>query len=107
MLEYNTPLTTGAAATLVFGQGGSFTSNTRATTKHQLAILRLTTANDLCDPTAVGVDGSGNLYVADSGNNRVLEYNTPLKRKRRKRRRRSTADTVFGQTGSFTTRKVQ
>src|SRR5271168_2283212 len=31
----------------------------------------------------------GNLYVADSSNNRVLEYNTPLTN--------TTADTVFGQ----------
>lgn len=29
-------------------------------------------------PTAVAVDGKGNLYVADSGNNRILRYPTPF-----------------------------
>ena len=40
------------------------------------------------------MDGVGNLYVADSDNNRVLEYDTPLTN--------ATADMVFGQGGSFT-----
>ena len=40
------------------------------------------------------MDGSGDLYVADTDNNRVLEYNTPLTN--------STANTVFGQGGEFT-----
>lgn len=35
-------------------------------------------AGSLCDPTGVAVDASGNLYVADTENNRVLEYDTPL-----------------------------
>ena len=39
---------------------------------------RFSTSIDLCSPIGVAVDASGNLYVADSGNNRVLEYNTPL-----------------------------
>ena len=33
-------------------------------------------ASSLCAPVGVAVDGSGNLYVADNINNRVLEYNT-------------------------------
>ena len=32
----------------------------------------------LSGPTGVAVDGSGNVYVADTGNNRVLEYNEPF-----------------------------
>ena len=32
----------------------------------------------MCDPYQIAVDSVGNLYVADFGNNRVLEYNTPL-----------------------------
>ena len=35
-------------------------------------------ANSLNFPDGVAVDASGDLYVADSANNRVLEYNTPL-----------------------------
>ena len=46
-------------------------------------------------PTAVALDASSNLYVADEGNSRVLEYDTPLTKD-------TTADTVFGQGGDFT-----
>ncbi len=42
------------------------------------------------------LDAGGNLYVADDANNRVLEYNTPV------RPTDTTADLVFGQGGSFT-----
>src|SRR5262249_9433028 len=35
-------------------------------------------ATTLCVPYAVAVDPAGNLYVADSSNNRVLVFNTPL-----------------------------
>jgi sugar lactone lactonase YvrE len=34
-------------------------------------------ATTLCNPASVAVDRGGNLYVADSGNNRVLEFFTP------------------------------
>ncbi|WP_333647514.1 hypothetical protein [Candidatus Binatus sp.] len=37
-----------------------------------------TSGSSLYNPVGVAVDGSGNLYVADSGNNRVLEYNAPF-----------------------------
>ncbi|HTW89830.1 MAG TPA: choice-of-anchor D domain-containing protein [Candidatus Binataceae bacterium] len=47
-------------------------------------------ANTLWFPTAVAVDGSGNLYVLDDGNNRVLEYDSPFTTD-------TTADRVFGQ----------
>jgi uncharacterized protein (TIGR03437 family) len=39
---------------------------------------RRPTANSLSDPKGIAVDGSGNLYVADSGNNRVLRFPRPL-----------------------------
>ena len=104
VLEYNLPLTTGAPATLVFGQGGSFTSN--ACDYDIGGVLKLSsTANDLCDPVAVAVDGLGNLYVGDLNNRRVLEYNTPLNTSSGESGAGdTTADTVFGQNGSFTSR---
>jgi len=36
-------------------------------------------SNGLYEPTGVAVDGSGNLYVADAGNNRILRYPAPFK----------------------------
>ena len=104
VLEYNMPLITGAPATRVFGQGGSFTSN--ACDFDVSGILKLSsTANDLCDPAAVAVDGLGNLYVGDLSNRRVLEYNTPLNASSGESGAGdTTADVVFGQTGSFTSR---
>src|ERR1700733_2256892 len=81
----------GGPAHLVFGQGGNF--STRECDGDAAGIN--STADDLCDPTGVALDGSGDLYVADSGNQRVLKYNTPLTTD-------TTADTVFGQDGDFT-----
>ena len=95
VLEYTNPFAAckgvfpcvGGAANEVLGQDGSFTTpdcNNGGVS-----------ANSLCDPVGVAVDGSGHLYVVDSNNSRVLEYNTPLTN--------TTANTVFGQDGSFTT----
>jgi hypothetical protein len=91
-LEYNTPLTTDTTADLVFGQGGSFTTNTQ--NKGGVS------ANSLDVPEAVAIDSGGNLYVADTSNSRVLEYDTPLTTD-------TTADLVFGQGGSFTTNTAE
>ena len=87
VLEYNTPLTKDTTADLVFGQGGSFTVGTGDNGG--------VSAGSLFGPTAVALDASNNLYVADEGNSRVLEYDTPLTKD-------TTADTVFGQGGDFT-----
>ncbi len=87
VLEYDTPLVSGVTADRVFGQGGSFTSNS--------CNLGGVTASGLCNPLGTAVDGAGNVYVADSGNSRVLEYDTPLASG-------VSADRVFGQGGSFT-----
>ncbi|HEX3128004.1 MAG TPA: NHL repeat-containing protein [Thermoanaerobaculia bacterium] len=46
----------------------------------------------LCIPGGVAVDRDGNLYVADIGNNRVLEFDQPM-------RRDTTADRVIGADG--------
>ena len=64
--EYNTPLTTDAVADLVIGQA-NFTT-----------LAAGTGAAGLKQPYAVTLDANGNLYVADFGNNRVLEYNASL-----------------------------
>ena len=53
-------------------------------------------ATGLCHPQGVAIqpDSNGNLYVADAGNNRVLEFNQPLSAASS---RAATAQLVFGQ----------
>jgi sugar lactone lactonase YvrE len=72
-------------ATRVYGQSGSFTSNTQNNGG--------VSANSLWGPSAVALDGGGNLYVADNVNSRVLFYPSGS----------TTATRVYGQNGSFTT----
>ena len=59
-------------ANLVFGQGGSFTSGACDFDSPNGS------AEDLCNPSGTAVDVNGNLYVADTQNNRVLEYDQPV-----------------------------
>jgi sugar lactone lactonase YvrE len=97
VLEYNTPFATcagifpcvGASANLVFGQavGSNFTSTSCTVTQA-----------GLCAPGGVAADASGNLYIADSANNRVLEFTGPFGPGQAND---VTAHLVFGQ-GSFT-----
>ncbi len=62
-------------------------------------------ADSLCGPARMAVDAQGNLYVADSGNNRVLEYNTPFNSSSGEPGAGDeSADFVYGQGGVFTTR---
>jgi sugar lactone lactonase YvrE len=72
-------------ATRVYGQGGSFTTCTANTGG--------ISASSLATPNDVTIDSGGNVYIADTGNNRVLEYSGTS----------TTATTVYGQAGSFTT----
>jgi sugar lactone lactonase YvrE len=72
-------------ATRVYGQGGSFTTNT--------ANNGGVSANSLKLPLGVALDNQDNLYVADQLNNRVLFYPAG----------NTTATFVYGQLGSFTT----
>jgi sugar lactone lactonase YvrE len=95
VLEYNTPealtATPGSGDTTadrVFGQAGNF--NASGCNSGGISV------GSLCNPTALAVDPSRNLFVADSNNNRVLEYFTPLITD-------TIADRVFGQLGNFTT----
>src|SRR5208282_3193639 len=86
VLEYNTPLAgcggsfpcVGGSANRVFGTCGDFTGN---------ACAIRPSADSLFAPAGLAFDPSGNLWVADSGASRVLEYNSPLSN--------STADLVI------------
>jgi sugar lactone lactonase YvrE len=84
VLEYDSPFSTDVAADRVFGQPDltSLQSNSCDNGTQN--------AGTLCSPVAVAVDNAGNLYVADWGNNRVLEYHKPLVA-------HDVADRVFGQ----------
>jgi sugar lactone lactonase YvrE len=62
VLEFASPWVNGEKASLVLGQP-DFTSSGSATTMQGMN-----------DPRGVAIDKSGNVWVADSGNNRVLEF---------------------------------
>jgi sugar lactone lactonase YvrE len=64
-----TALVTGQAADIVIGQPDFASGGCN---------FNGVTPQSLCNPTGVAVDSSGNLYVADFSNNRVLEFNTPF-----------------------------
>ncbi len=87
VLKYDSPFTGGRVAKRVFGQNGNF-----ATTDCNGGGV---SATSLCSPNGLAVDAKGPLYVADTGNSRVLEYDSPLSNAR--------ADRVFGQAGRFNT----
>src|SRR5215469_10276211 len=80
VLEYTAPIAgcagfpcVGGAASVVFGQVGDFTSSSC-----DLGSFSAASADTLCAPQGVALDSHDNLYVADNGNDRVLEYITPL-----------------------------
>lgn len=74
VLVYNTPFNAASgepgagdtSADFVYGQGGAFTTMN--------CNLDGASATSLCNPAAVALDGAGNIYIADAGNNRVLEF---------------------------------
>ena len=66
VLIYEQPLSSGQPATTVLGQPDFATTSSGGT------------ASKLNGPNGVSADGPGNLYVADTNNNRVLRFNTPL-----------------------------
>lgn len=83
VLRFNTPISTNQAASRAYGQP-DFATGTAGTS-----------ATKMNTPVAAAIDPvSGNLYVADSINDRVLEFTNPASD--------STADRVFGQP-DFTT----
>ena len=66
VLEYKAPFSTYEAANLVIGQS-SFTTNAFGTT-----------STGLTAPESLAFDSSGNLWVTDTSNNRILEFKAPL-----------------------------
>ncbi len=90
VLVYNPPSANGAAAIAVFGQGGNFTSGA-------CNLGGGPGANTLCTPAGVSLDSHGNVYIADFGNHRVLEYNTPFQVTAVAGSGDTTADLEFGQ----------
>ena len=99
MLEYakagNPPVASDAIASRSYGQGAvnDFTDTICA---NGAGGNPSPSAQAMCIPGGVALDSSGNLFVADSGNNRVLEIATPLAGTQ-------SATRVFGQGGEFTT----
>jgi DNA-binding beta-propeller fold protein YncE len=71
VLRYDPPLTSGMAATGVFGQLGSFTNRLEN-------LGGPPSADSMKSPMRLAMDQARNLYVADSGNYRVLIFDLPL-----------------------------
>jgi parallel beta-helix repeat protein len=74
VLRYSPPFSNGMAANLVIGQP-DFTSNTP--NFGGISVVTLSISED-SGPGRVDFDAAGNLYVSDSGNNRVLRYSPPF-----------------------------
>ncbi|HVA39370.1 MAG TPA: hypothetical protein VNF49_01805, partial [Candidatus Binataceae bacterium] len=85
----------GAAADIVIGQPDFLSSAPNQGGARGAAMLNA--------PAGVGVDGVGNLYVGDSGNNRVMVFSTPFAGFSGSPIAGEAASAVFGQGGSFLT----
>ncbi len=72
VVEYSTPITNGMNANLVFGQNGVFTTSFCNGSSGNIS------ADTLCNPNGVALDTTGDLYVTDYSNDRMLEYDNPL-----------------------------
>jgi sugar lactone lactonase YvrE len=79
VVVYDDVFTNGGGADRVFGQNGNLTTGGCGTA-----------AGQLCGPTGIAMDQGGDLFIADTDNNRVLEYDDPLATD-------TDADRVFGQ----------
>ncbi len=86
-------LKSGSAADLVIGQADFLSWEAQCDNA-------AATGSTLCIPSGIAVDAAGNLYVADFGNNRVLEYDSPFTTD-------TQPDRVFGQERQFYLHRVQ
>ncbi len=77
VLEYNHPSAAATNADAVFGQGGNLAGNLCNFNAGCHSSGCPATARSLCGPTAVAADGADDVYIADSANNRVLQYISP------------------------------
>lgn len=86
VLEFNTPFAEGCTASqpcvgqsanLVFGQGSSGQDFTRIDC-NDFSAEPGTSAVGMCLRRGVAIDENDNLYVADTDNSRVLEFDNPL-----------------------------
>jgi uncharacterized protein (TIGR03437 family) len=68
--RYSTQLNAGAFADVILGQPDGFSTTAKGP--------GTTLSTGLRSPTGMVVDGNGNLYVADTGNNRIVRYPTPM-----------------------------
>ncbi|MFN8446064.1 MAG: NHL repeat-containing protein [Caldilineaceae bacterium] len=72
VLRYDAPLTTDQIADLVFGQGGSFVKN-QANRPQRSGLDKSGGGRlSLYQPTAVALNAAGDLFITDTGNNRLL-----------------------------------
>jgi sugar lactone lactonase YvrE len=72
VLKFNTPLTSIIpSANLVFGQGGAF--NVNGCNQNSSP-----SNGTLCGPVGAAVNGLGDVFIADTGNNRVLMFKPPI-----------------------------
>jgi uncharacterized protein (TIGR03437 family) len=69
--QYATQLVAGSVADIVLGQSNQFSNLIQGPPAGSLS-------TGLNHPTGIAVDSGGNLYVADSGNNRILRYAKPF-----------------------------
>ena len=92
-------------ADYVFGQDGNFTT-TSCNVGGSASATNLCTLQDFgTSGGGVGVDAEGNVYIADAGNNRVLQFNAPFTAGVTPVNTSFSANGVFGQT-TFTSNTV-